>query len=230
MAISETRKLTLEDISDLREYERGRDDSIAAIIALKKRRRPHVGPFISLLFDNRETVLSQIHEMARAERILTDEGLQIQLDTYNPLIPEPGTLSATLLLELTEDPQLREWLPRLVGIERHVVIDTGGAEVRCMVDEDHQEQLTREDVTAAVHFIRFEFLPPRSPRGARVRQCCGSTTLNTATRPCWPPRSCRNWPETSAPAESVTRAPLCGRFTAEFAGCGGRRPADATAL
>ena len=102
-------------------------------------------------------MLSQIHEMARAERILTDEGLQEQLDTYNPLIPEPGTLSATLMLELTEDPQLREWLPKLVGIERHVVFRFDGQEVRSLVEEGHGKQLTRTDVTAAVHFIGFEF-------------------------------------------------------------------------
>lgn len=151
------RKLSLDDIADLREYERGRDDSVARIIALKKMRRPQVGPFISLLFDNRATVLHQIHEMARAERILTDEGLQEQLDVYNPLIPEPGNLSATLLIELTDEWELREWLPRLVGIERHVVINSAGDVVRCTVEESHESQLTRDDVTAAVHFIHFQF-------------------------------------------------------------------------
>jgi hypothetical protein len=114
---------------------------------------------VSLLFDNRETVLSQVHEMARAERILTDEGLQEQLDTYNPLIPEPGSLSATLMLELTEDSQLREWLPKLVGIEGHVVFRLNGEEIRSIVEEAHGQQLTRQDVTAAVHFIGFEFTP-----------------------------------------------------------------------
>jgi len=111
------------------------------------------------LFDNRDTILSQIHEMARAERILTDEGLQVQLDTYNPLIPDPGTLSATMLIELTDEWELREWLPRLVGIETHVVIESAGDSIRCVVDEAHEGQLTREDVTAAVHFIRFELTP-----------------------------------------------------------------------
>ena len=151
------RKLSLGDISDLREYERVRKESVARIIELKKNRRPHVGPFVSLLFDNRDTILHQIHEMARAERILTDEGLQTQLEVYNPLIPEPGTLSATLLIELTDEWELREWLPRLVGIETHVVIGSAGDVVRCVVEESHGEQLTREDVTAAVHFVRFEF-------------------------------------------------------------------------
>ena len=158
------RRLTLEDIADLREYERGREESVARIIALKKKRRPQVGPFVSLLFDNRETVLHQIHEMARAERILTDEGLLEQLEVYNPLIPEPGHLSATLLIELTDEWQLREWLPRLVGIERRVVIDSAGDVVRCTVEESHEEQLTRDDVTAAVHFIGFEFTPEQVER------------------------------------------------------------------
>ncbi|MGI9577172.1 MAG: DUF3501 family protein [Microthrixaceae bacterium] len=151
------RKLSLDDIADLREYERERDESVARIIALKKRRRPQVGPFVSLLFDNRDTILHQIHEMARAERILTDEGLLEQLDVYNPLIPEPGHLSATLLIELTDEWELREWLPRLVGIEGRVVIDSAGDVVRCMVEESHEAQLTRDDVTAAVHFIGFQF-------------------------------------------------------------------------
>ncbi len=153
------RKLTLEDISDLRAYERDRDGAIARIIALKKKRRVHVGPFVALLFDNRETVLSQIHEMARAERLLTDEALQVELDTYNPLIPEPGSLCATLMLELTEDAQLREWLPKLVGIEQHVVLRSAGEEIRSVVEESHGKALTREDVTAAVHFIGFDLTP-----------------------------------------------------------------------
>jgi hypothetical protein len=158
------RKLSLDDIADLREYERVRADSVARIIALKRKRRPQVGPFVSILFDNRDTVLHQIHEMARAERILTDEGLTAQLEAYNPLIPDPGTLSATLLIELTDEWELREWLPRLVGIEHHVVIDSDGDLVRCVVEEAHEQQLTREDVTAAVHFIRFEFTPEQVQR------------------------------------------------------------------
>jgi hypothetical protein len=154
-----TRKLTLDDIADLRAYERERQDFRAHIIELKKRRRVGVGLFLTLLFENRDTIRFQIQEMARAEKILSDEGILTELDIYNPLIPEPGTLSATLFLELTSDEQLREWLPKLVGIERSVLLRFGGHEVRCVVDEDHEAQLTREDTTASVHYIRFELAP-----------------------------------------------------------------------
>jgi len=156
MAVASSRKLTLDDIVDLRAYERGREAFRAHVIALKKTRRVSVGPHVTLVFENRDTIRFQIQEMARAERILTDEGIRTELDIYNPLIPEPGTLSATLFLELTSDAELREWLPKLVGIERSIVLRFGGHEVRCRPEEEHAAQLTREEITASVHYVRFE--------------------------------------------------------------------------
>lgn len=119
-----------------------------------------LGPLLSLVFENRDTVRFQIQEMARAERILTDEGIQAELDVYNPLIPQPGQLSATVFLELTTEAELRHWLPRLVGIERALVLrlgpQPGDARVRCSPEEAHAGQLTRQDTTASVHYVRFE--------------------------------------------------------------------------
>lgn len=156
-------KLTLTDIADLREYERGRTDFRNEVIALKKRRRIHVGPVVTLLFENRTTIRFQIQEMARAEKILSDEGIQTELDIYNPLIPEPGHLATTMFIELTSDAEMREWLPKLVGIERHIVLrlgeGDGAVEVRCTVDPDHEKQLTRDEVTAAVHYVHFALTP-----------------------------------------------------------------------
>jgi hypothetical protein len=163
-----TRELTLGDIADLRAYERERSEFSAHVIALKKRRRIHVGPHVTLVFENRDTIRFQIQEMARVERILTDEGIGTELRIYNPLIPEPGHLSATMFIELTTDEQLREWLPRLVGIERSVVLRLGdGTELRCVVDEAHEAQLTREDVTASVHYVHFTFTPEQVEAFAR---------------------------------------------------------------
>ena len=157
------RKLTLDDIADLRAYERERAEYRERIIALKKTRRIGVGPIITLMFENRETMRFQIQEMARAEKILSDEAIQHEVDTYNALIPEPGQLSATLFLELTSKMQLVEWLPKMVGIERSVELVLPGPGARlvvpCIPEESHEEQLTRPDVTASVHYIRFELTP-----------------------------------------------------------------------
>jgi hypothetical protein len=150
-------KLTLSDIADLRAYERERESFRTHVIALKKRRRVAVGPFVTVLFENRDTIRFQIQEMARVERILSDDGIQTELDIYNPLIPEPGTLCATLFVELTSEDELREWLPKLVGIERSVELRLGnGTVVHAAPEAQHDKQLTRETITASVHYLTFE--------------------------------------------------------------------------
>jgi hypothetical protein len=151
-----TGKLTLADIADLRAYERSRDDFRDRIIALKRRRRVALGPLVTLLFENADTVRFQIQEMARAERMLSDEQIQAELDTYNPLIPGPGELSATLFIELTSKDQLRQWLSQLVGVERAVRLVMGDEVVPATIPADHAAQLTREEVTASVHYVRFQ--------------------------------------------------------------------------
>lgn len=153
-------KLTLEDIADTRAYERDRGEFRRRIIELKKRRRVHVGPFVTFIFENADTIRFQIQEMARIERIHTDEGIQAEIDVYNPLVALPGSLAATMLIELTNDADLREWLPKLVGIETTVQFNLpSGAVVACRVDEHHARQLTRTEITSAVHYVRFDFTP-----------------------------------------------------------------------
>ncbi|MGZ4723191.1 MAG: DUF3501 family protein [Ilumatobacteraceae bacterium] len=155
-----SRKLTVVDIDDLRAYERVRESYRAEMIELRRRRRVAVGTIVTVAFENRDTIKFQIQEMVRAERILTDEGVQEELDTYNPLVPEAGQLCATLFIELTSDEAMREWLPKLVGIEQSVVLRLpNGDQVRCTVDPAHASQLTRDHVTAAVHYITFELTP-----------------------------------------------------------------------
>jgi hypothetical protein len=153
-----SRKLQLSDILDLRAYERQRESLRNSVIEVKSRRRVALGPVVTLMFENRETVKAQIQEMLRAEKVTNDAGVIEELDAYNPLIPEPGQLCATLFVELTTDEQMREWLPKLVGIEGSIVIKlSSGSEVRSIAEEGHAENLTRADITAAVHYVRFEF-------------------------------------------------------------------------
>ena len=153
-------KLTLDDIADARAYEREREAFRDHVIALKKRRRVGVGPIITFVFENRDTIRFQIQEMARAERILTDEGIQTELDIYNPHIPQPGHVSATMFLELTSKDELETWLPKLVGIERSVELRIGdGVTVRATPEAGHESQLTREETTASVHYVQFALTP-----------------------------------------------------------------------
>jgi hypothetical protein len=178
-----TRMLTLDDIADLRAYERERDAYRQKVIELKRRRRVPVGSIVSLVFENRETMRSQIQEMVRAERMVSDEQIQKELDVYNALIPEPGELSATLFIELTGEDALRDWLPRLVGIEHSVILRLPAQDpareisgvvdglpegdiVRAVPEAAHEEALTRPEITASVHYIRFALDPAQVERFA----------------------------------------------------------------
>lgn len=157
------RKLTVDDIEDLRAYEAKREEYRASIIALKRDRRVQVGELVTLVFENAETMRFQVQEMARAERMASDDLIQAELDTYNPLIPGPGELSATLFLELRSEAELREWLPRLVGIERSVQLVAGEGDAQVVVDcepeEGHAQNLTREAITASVHYVKWKLGP-----------------------------------------------------------------------
>jgi hypothetical protein len=149
--------LTLADVLDLRAYERVREDYRSRIIARKRDRRVALGPVMTLVFECFDTVRFQVQEMARAEKIISDQAVQVELDIYNRLLPGEGELSATLFIELTSDGALREWLPRLVGIERQLGVSIDGEVVASAPEAEHAAALTRDTVTPAVHYVRFAF-------------------------------------------------------------------------
>ena len=158
-----TGPLTLDDIADQRAYARGRERFRREVIATKRVRRISVGPVVTVVFESRMTVRFQVQEMARAEKLTTDAQIQRELDVYNRLLPTAGELSATLFLELTTDDELRTWLPRLVGVEQALVLEIGEAparyRIRSTAEDAHASQLTRDEVTSAVHYVRFTCSP-----------------------------------------------------------------------
>ena len=148
--------LTLDDIKDVRAYEKEREEFRKNIIAIKKIRRIHVGKFLTFMFENKETMRFQIQEMARAEKLYTDEKIEGELNVYNDLIPSRNILKSTMFIELTNESQLREWLPKLAGIQKYIQINFGDETVKAY--ELDEERLTRDDeATSAVHYIFFEF-------------------------------------------------------------------------
>jgi hypothetical protein len=174
-----TRKLTINDIADVRAYERERAEFRARVIELKRRRRLALGSLITVAFENRDTMRLQIQEVLRVEKGSTDEAVVEELKAFNPMIPEPGQLCATLFVELTSDAQVREWLPKLAGLENSISIRLAdGSRVVGEIDAQHAQGLTRTDVTAAVHYLTFNFTPAQietfSEGGAVLE--CGLTT------------------------------------------------------
>ena len=150
------RKLTNADIKDLREYERERDAFLAEVISMKKKRRIALGDLMSIVFENATTMRFQIQEMARAERMLRDEQIAHEIETYNELIPDDGELVGTLFIEITDVDLLREWLPKLTRIQNHIAFEVSGELVPGR--EVDLERLTREEeITTTVHYLKFAF-------------------------------------------------------------------------
>ena len=145
--------LTPQDLLSAAEYEQDRPIIRQRIIALKKRRRLSVGPLVTLVFENRETLLFQIQEMIRAERIFDPAKIQEECDVYNALLPDRDELSATLFIEITDSGKIQELLDSLRNIDQPdtVAIKVGDTSIFANFEAGH----SKEDKISAVHFVRF---------------------------------------------------------------------------
>ncbi len=152
------RKLKREDLWSLEEYHRQRPEFRRKVMAHKRDRIVPLGPNATIHFEDRLTMHYQVQEMLRAERIFEPEGIQAELDAYNPLIPDGSNWKATFMVEYDDPEVRREMLSRLVGIEDKVWVRVGGHDkVYPIADEDLERD--QPDKTSSVHFLRFELTP-----------------------------------------------------------------------
>ncbi|HET7329659.1 DUF3501 family protein [Dyella sp.] len=148
-------KLQRHDLLSLETYAAQRADFRARAMAHKQQRSVHVGAHLTLVFEDRLTIQYQIQEMLRIERIFEANGIEEELDAYNPLIPDGRNLKATLLIEYPDAEQRKRELSRLAGLEHGITLTVGGRPpVTAIADEDMDR--STEAKTAAVHFLRFE--------------------------------------------------------------------------
>ncbi len=128
------------------------------MLAHKRPRTVHLGEHVTLLFEDELTIRYQIQEMLRIEKIFEDEGIQSELDAYNPLVPDGTNLKATMLLEYEDVDERRRALARLKGVEDRVYVQVEGCpKVYAIADEDLERE--NDEKTSAVHFLRFELTP-----------------------------------------------------------------------
>ena len=147
--------LSLNDIKPLSEYEGIRKEFRSRMIAFKKNRRVPLGDLMTLVFENRETLIYQVQEMMRTEHLYDTAKIQEEIDTYNPLIPGPGELSATLFIEITEEEKIKETLDRLQGIDNGTALYLNLGTER--IDGAFETGHSKEDKLSAVHYVRFHF-------------------------------------------------------------------------
>lgn len=150
--------IELKDILNFFEYEKVREEMRRRVIALKRARRVPVGRYLSFVFENRDTVLFQIQEMCRVERITDDARVQDEIDVYGALLPGPGELSATLMIEIEDKDQIKPVLDRFLGIDTgQCVWIQAGKEFAIPGEFEPGHSDEEKGKLSAVHFVRFAF-------------------------------------------------------------------------
>jgi len=152
------KKLSRPDLMSLEQYATERTRLRSEVIAHKQVRNVQVGPNMTWCFEDHTTIRYQILEMLRTERIFESDGIQGELDAYNPLLPDGGNWKVTLLLEFPDPNERRTALEKLKSVEDRCWIRVSEMErVFAIADEDMDR--TNDEKTSAVHFLRFELSP-----------------------------------------------------------------------
>ena len=158
MRIEHMQKLPRDQLMPLEHYAKVRNDFRAKVMAHKKNRQVPIGPNATLYFEDRLTMLYQVQEMLRVERVFEIAGIEEELSAYNPLIPDGSNLKATFMIEFAEVEERHKALARMVGIEDKVWVQvTGHAKSWAIADEDMERATAAK--TSSVHFLRFELTP-----------------------------------------------------------------------
>jgi hypothetical protein len=148
-------RITRESLLPLESYSRERPGFRARVMAHKRTRTVHLAEHVTLIFEDELTIRYQIQEMLRAERIFEDDGIQDELDAYNPLVPDGSNWKATMLIEYPDVEERARMLARLIGIEDRVWVQVEGRpRVYAIADEDLERETAEK--TSSVHFLRFE--------------------------------------------------------------------------
>jgi uncharacterized protein DUF3501 len=151
--------VTAAEILNLQEYEKVREARRAEVIALKRVRRVAVGRYLSFVFENRATVWFQIQEMVRAERLVDAAKIAEEVEVYNDLLPRPGELAATMMIEIAEPAEIQPVLDRLLGIDTrdYVRLEVGPHVVVGKFEAGRSDEELGK--ISAVHFVRFALTP-----------------------------------------------------------------------
>jgi hypothetical protein len=148
-------KLTRDDLYSLEQYASARDEFRSRVLEHKRNRRLELGTNAALYFEDRMTMQYQVQEMLRIERIFEADGINEELEAYNPLIPDGSNWKATFMVEFPEVEERTAMLQRLVGIENLVYLQVGELD-KCFAIADEDLERADETKTSAVHFLRFE--------------------------------------------------------------------------
>ena len=193
-------RITRESLMTLEAYAKARPQFRARVMAHKKTRIVHLGAHVTLIFEDELTIRYQIQEMLRTERIFEQEGIEEELEAYNPLVPDGSNWKVTMMIEYPDEDERRAMLAKLIGIEDRVWVQVEGApRVFAVADEDLERET--DEKTASVHFLRFELEP------AMIAQLKKGASLSAGV-------DHPHYAATASPLEGTVTGSLAGDLTA----------------
>jgi hypothetical protein len=116
------RKVQRSDVLDYKTYNDRRDAFRQRILEEKGKRRIHLGPHLTFLFESTDTILYQVQEMMRLEQTVRESEIQHEIDTYNQLLGEDGELGCTLLIEIDDQAERARKLAQWLGLPEHLYL------------------------------------------------------------------------------------------------------------
>jgi len=149
------KKLEIESLLNIIEYEKVRDDYRKDIIQYKKNRRIVLGSNVAMVFENERTLGFQIQEIMRAERLVHDEQILEEIEVYNSIMPPRDGLSATLFIEITDEKRIKSILNDFIGLTdgENLYFEIGGDKIFATFEEGREQ----EDKISSVHYVQFHF-------------------------------------------------------------------------
>jgi len=155
------KKVDKSELLPLGEYERIRPHFRGRMIEEKRRRRIGLGNHMSMVFENHDSVLLQVQEMLRTERITDERAIDHELSTYNELIPEPGGVSGTLFIEYDDKDERARMLVRFASLREAVQLHIGGHVSTARFSTHFGEEMDR---LPAVNYLIFTVGAERAPQ------------------------------------------------------------------
>ena len=148
-------KITRESLMTLEAYHKARPEMRKQAIEQRRLRTVALGEHLNIIFENEFLMRYQIQEMLRVEKVFEDEGIQDELDAYNPLVPDGSNFKATMMLEYPNEADRKIALAKLIGVEHKMFVQVEGQPRIYAIANEDLERSTSEK-TSAVHFLRFE--------------------------------------------------------------------------
>ena len=143
------------DILSRDEYKSQRKSLREKMVLRKKLRRVDIGPYVTMYFENKDTIIHQINEMVYIENG-GEEQINDEILAYKSLVPDGQELIATVMIEIDSPIKRSEFLAKMGGFEEQISIQIGDQVIQGRAELDG-DRTTADGKASSVQFVHFEF-------------------------------------------------------------------------